>query len=317
MGLNKEKHIKDLEEKGYIILNKQEIEKASSMGKFKCVECGESFGRRVKSAKKTNPCCNKCCYRIASGKLSKSKTPLEKWESFFREKGFKDYFFEENKCYIKCRRCGRIQRKVYSDMIKQKHFDLCGDCAKTEYQNTLDSKNILNNKLKSMEIKTRCVDNRIHFGNKMRVKFVCECGRPFNRKPNTVLSGLYLCPYCTDKRSYNEIHISKLLDGKYSYEMEYVFQDCKRKRPLPFDFYISDLNVCIEYDGEYHYKNIANRVDLQKRKEIDDIKTQYCLNNNIYLIRIKYTNKNYDEDLIKCLNNISQGNLEPTMIEIK
>ena len=317
MKLDKKEHIKDLKDMGYIVLNEDEINNTRSIGIFKCPKCGAIFNRLVKGAKKTNPYCKECCYNVASAKLSKTKTPIEKWETFFKKKSFEDYFIKDGKCYIKCRICGRTQKKVYNVITTQKHFDLCGQCAKTEYQRKLNSREILNNKLKEKQLKTRCIDTKEHFGNKERVKFLCECGREFFRKPNTVISGLYLCPCCTDKRSYNEIYISKLLDGTYSYEMEYIFQDCKNIKPLPFDFYIKNLNTCIEYDGQYHYENIANRVDLDKRKKMDDIKTDYCLDNGIFLIRIKYTCKDYTEKLLKCLKDISQGNLEPTMIEIK
>lgn len=66
--------------------------------------------------------------------------------------------------------------------------------------------------------------------------------------------------------------------------------------PLPFDFYIPKMNIAIEYDGEGHYMPIKrgnmtqkdaeyNLKQIQKR---DDIKTNYCKNNGIVLIRIPY-----------------------------
>ena len=50
--------------------------------------------------------------------------------------------------------------------------------------------------------------------------------------------------------------------------------------------------MCIEVDGEFHYPN--NSVYLNKRsayEEVsirDNIKTQYCKDNNIELIRLPY-----------------------------
>lgn len=72
---------------------------------------------------------------------------------------------------------------------------------------------------------------------------------------------------------------------------EYKFSDCKNKKPLPFDFYLPDYNICIECDGIQHFKPIKYYGGEEKfiqRQQNDKIKTQYCKNNNIKLIRIPY-----------------------------
>jgi len=76
------------------------------------------------------------------------------------------------------------------------------------------------------------------------------------------------------------------------YIQEKRFDDCKHINTLPFDFYLPDYDICIEFDGIQHFEEISffNTNDsfdnIQKR---DDIKTKYCLDNNIKLIRIKYS----------------------------
>jgi len=55
-----------------------------------------------------------------------------------------------------------------------------------------------------------------------------------------------------------------LLSSKYwvSYllDIEYIkqkrFEKCRNKLPLPFDFYLPNENICIEYDGIQHFKPI-------------------------------------------------------------
>ena len=79
-----------------------------------------------------------------------------------------------------------------------------------------------------------------------------------------------------------------------SYEFQKYFNDCRCKetnRILPFDFYLTDYNCCIEIDGPEHKNN-----DIRKNR--DRIKNRYCKKNNIRLIRIKwgydkYYNKEY------------------------
>ena len=66
---------------------------------------------------------------------------------------------------------------------------------------------------------------------------------------------------------------------------------CKNILPLPFDFYLPDYNICIEYNGRQHYEPIKKwgGVDsLNEIKKRDKIKMEYCKLNNIPLIIIKY-----------------------------
>jgi very-short-patch-repair endonuclease len=68
--------------------------------------------------------------------------------------------------------------------------------------------------------------------------------------------------------------------------------DRKAVKPLELDFYIKELNLAFEYDGEQHYdKKLCEEVfgsdfnELQKR---DRKKEVLCRNKGIRLIRIKY-----------------------------
>lgn len=57
----------------------------------------------------------------------------------------------------------------------------------------------------------------------------------------------------------------------------------------------------IEYDGQQHFnKTLFTDTDeaLQDRINKDNIKTQYCINNNIKLIRIPYWQFNNIENII-------------------
>ena len=79
-----------------------------------------------------------------------------------------------------------------------------------------------------------------------------------------------------------------------SYEREKFFASCKNKRRLPFDFYLIELNICIEYDGELHYKSqkhFGGDASLKRIQINDEIKNKWCTNNNIQLIRISYKDK--------------------------
>lgn len=91
-----------------------------------------------------------------------------------------------------------------------------------------------------------------------------------------------------------------LEEKSIKFETEYRFNDCKYKLPLPFDFYLPDYNILIEYDGKQHFEIInffGGKKRLIEQNIKDNIKTEYCKNNNIKLIRIKY-----DGNIIDVLN---------------
>ena len=74
-----------------------------------------------------------------------------------------------------------------------------------------------------------------------------------------------------------------------------------QKCDLPFDFFLPDYNMCIEFDGEQHFKpklNFGGMIGFIKIQTNDNIKNEYCNNNNIKLLRIKY-----NEDVIDKLKN--------------
>jgi hypothetical protein len=97
------------------------------------------------------------------------------------------------------------------------------------------------------------------------------------------------CPIC--KESLGERIISNYLTDKNIFFIrQYKFKDCKFKRCLSFDFYLSKLNILIEYDGEQHFKKYRfekNNDILNERIIKDNIKDNYCIN-NILLLRINY-----------------------------
>ena len=76
--------------------------------------------------------------------------------------------------------------------------------------------------------------------------------------------------------------------------------------PLPFDIYLPEYNILIEYDGEQHYipVNFGGISDeeaienLKKTQYHDAIKNKYCHQNNIPIIRVPSWEKNNLEELI-------------------
>ena len=126
-------------------------------------------------------------------------------------------------------------------------------------------------------------------GMNQDAKFKCKlCGHEWYSNANSMTTNGKQCPKCMNY--YNgERKISIFLDSLgIEYEEQFRFKKCRDKRPLPFDFYLYNYNVCIEYDGVQHFKQRNGWTKLEKIKKHDMIKNDFCKRNNIDLIRIPY-----------------------------
>lgn len=127
-------------------------------------------------------------------------------------------------------------------------------------------------------------------GASTKIKHKCKkCSYEWDLTPSHALSGGG-CPKCSN--SYGEKSIINHLDKlNINYDFQKKFNDCKDKKPLPFDFYLPDYNKCIEYDGKQHFEPIeffGGEKSFLITKRHDKIKDEYCENNGISLLRIPY-----------------------------
>ena len=111
-----------------------------------------------------------------------------------------------------------------------------------------------------------------------------------------------------------------LEDHNINFDSQKRFDDCKYKQFLPFDFYLPDYNVCIEYQGEQHYKPVDfsyTPTEESKQKAIkkfedgqkrDRVKKDYCKEKGIYLLEISYKDKKrLSEILDSFFNNFNRN----------
>lgn len=135
---------------------------------------------------------------------------------------------------------------------------------------------------------------------KTKVKIICPVHGEFKQAPTHHVRGVG-CPYCNESKG--EKKISKLLkESGVKFERQKRLVGCKNIMELPFDFYLPEHNICIEHDGRQHFEAIdyfGGEKALELTKINDRIKSDYCSNNNIELIRIAY-----NQDLLKIMNKL-------------
>ena len=107
--------------------------------------------------------------------------------------------------------------------------------------------------------------------------------------PSYILSGRG-CPKC--KESVGERQVRQWLDShNIKYEQQKTFPGCVDIKLLPFDFYLPEHRIAIEYDGAQHYQPIeffGGEAHFNKVRKHDMIKDDYCNSNQISLLRIRY-----------------------------
>lgn len=135
----------------------------------------------------------------------------------------------------------------------------------------------------------------------------CDCGEEIIVDGASLTTGHTMSCGCMT-RSKGEYIIQELLDKhNIQYVNQYKFDDCKNERRLPFDFYLPENNVCIEYQGKQHFQVIdyfGGEKAFEERQRNDLIKKNYCKNNNITLIEIMYgeTKENIERMILNVLN---------------
>ena len=137
-----------------------------------------------------------------------------------------------------------------------------------------------------------------YVNNYTKITIKCKTHGSFLQTPSNHLSGKG-CELCNTSKNENIISLF-LTNKKIKFIRQHKFPDCKNKRRLPFDFYLPDYNICIEFNGKQHYEPIdffggKHGFILQQKR--DKIKELYCINNNITLFKIKY-----DDNVIESLS---------------
>lgn len=129
-----------------------------------------------------------------------------------------------------------------------------------------------------------------------------RCGNIWPVKANNLLYG-YGCSACNQSKGEKMIRILLEQNHKMAQDKDYFYGYILPNR-LHLDFYLPELSLAFEYDGEQHYRPVdffGGEQAFKNLQERDHRKDQYCKEHNIKLVRIPYTTRT-KEDIAKVLN---------------
>ncbi len=118
------------------------------------------------------------------------------------------------------------------------------------------------------------------------------CSKTFEKSWDKFNNAGQRCTHCQKKgmESRASRHVRDILDHfNVPYIGEKRFDDCinpETGRVLPFDYYLPDINVIIEVDGEQHERGTFTNWDVSGVMQRDEIKNTYAKEKGIELVRI-------------------------------
>lgn len=180
-----------------------------------------------------------------------------------------------------CLHCGKINFKYINDYLR-------GRGCVCQCTNSLKSLEQINTEIDSdYEILEY---NGIEHQAKIKHKI---CGFIYEKNPRH-----YACPKCGKEKSKGEKIIKQSL---IDMSIDYLQQQSVtiQGHNLRFDFYLPQLATFIEFQGIQHFEPVAyfgGEEKFKKQIQYDNLKREYCKNNNFTLIEITY--KDLEENKI-------------------
>ncbi len=85
-------------------------------------------------------------------------------------------------------------------------------------------------------------------GSGVKINWICDKNHEWATEIYHRIMHKNGCPLC--KLSKGETLVVEILNElEIRYEQQKTFEACRDEQVLPFDFYLPDKNICIEYDG--------------------------------------------------------------------
>lgn len=207
------------------------------------------------------------------------------------------YYVKPGKWHCKCE-CGK-EKDVEGRNLRSGKTLSCG-CLQKEQTSKANSIDYTNQDFGMLHtINKKRIDNRTYY------ECVCSCGNP-NKilvSSSNLISGHTVSCGCIRSKGEKEI-LNFLIKNNISFIQEKTFDSCRipdSGAKARFDFYLPDYDLLIEYDGEQHFivSNWNTKEELERTQFRDNYKNSWCKDNNKKLLRIKYSDYDNLEKILR------------------
>lgn len=199
-----------------------------------------------------------------------------------------DYKGSNVKIAFKCLKCGYIREAIPSNVIA--HNGGCPKCAGQSIKSLTDfiiQANIVHNN-KYLYSKAK------YLGRHNKTTIICPIHGDFEQEIGSHLSGCG-CSKCNQSKG--EQQVQKILESlNISFSNQFKIKNnqyfANKYIAVDFQFKYNEQEYFIEYNGKQHYEPIeyfGGEERFKKQVERDNDLRQYCKDNNIRLLEIKYT----------------------------
>lgn len=201
--------------------------------------------------------------------------------------------------------CGRKFEVRAIDFAIRKRCPLCG-LENTGSERRLSHERFLETLSRESRTNYKIISEYKNSRTPLKVKRN-DCGHEFEMIPHDIRTRPWQCPSCSLSKGERKIKLF-LDENEVLYERQYSFSECQDKVALRFDFVVFNrdktIKMLIEFDGRQHYEPIEGWGGFQSYLDIrrrDLIKQQYCRNNGIRLVRVRYCEFDEINKMLKTL----------------
>lgn len=263
---------------------------------YKCPSCGELKSctpARLLLSK--HSLCNEC------DGIEKNIVEKKIRKKFDSSKDFELLVWRgaNNKLTEKCLKCGHIYDRYPANVLRC--FDSCPNCNSGADKEKIDFNEIqkrIDNSFGENQYKLLDYKGQLNKHNKIKC---LSCGLIFETHMVSFIDSSRGCPKCKRFKSKGEQLVQKYLEeNNISFEPQKRFKECNNNLSS-FDFCAYDKDnkmYLIEVNGIQHYKDNPRFGGLETIRRRDELKKQFCEDNNIPLIIISYKELNKINDIL-------------------
>lgn len=227
-------------------------------------------------------------------------------------------FINEDTCYIKdatftlrhnCDKCNYSTYKRKANSLYKRKTVGCPNCKDINHikewkLNQLNESLIENDMVNYSLLDIRKETNNTHWIMKLQHSCSSCNNHIFEVRTDNCFTNGNRCPICSRRnangKSYGEEKIVSILNDMKIHYIKGHYEENLNLINALYDFKVQD--ILIEYDGSPHFKESFNDpMKLVKQNITDRKKTQYCIDNDIPILRIPYIEFNNLEEILSSI----------------